>query len=397
MNNFCLIVDDELSIQSFLAIILTKAKVANSACSTVSEMVQSFSDHKPDLIFLDAALEGCDAVDALRRLGSIGYSGTVQLVSGRAPDVLEELRQMGNEYGLRMRAPLQKPFSVSQVRQILKQEGFASGAFMDSPVKSMEAIPLQGGELRCKPLFDVHRRNLAFVEARVHTNTGGVGQVAQASSNLPLDAEELVSILNFCRQQMPSFNRNISSVGVPAGAVVPCLVSHLARINVASLARTESPDAPSLTWLTIELTEDDVFEDLQMARQLMLQLRIHGANTRIRGAGALFLSLGDDRGLPIQEVTLTAHLMAHSGTSALKEISKMVAIVKRAGAKVIAEAIAAPFDLSWLAEAGFDLYDDAREADFIEPAAFAQKWGRASTPSNNLSQSIVRESSADCV
>jgi CheY-like chemotaxis protein len=395
MNEFCLIVDDEPSVQSLLSIILTMAKVKCSTCSTVNAMLYFFSDRQPDLIFLDAALEGSDAVEALRRLGSIGYVGTVQLVSGRAPDILEELCQMGKEYGLKMRVPLQKPFSVSQIRQILRQEGFVSSASVDAPVEAIDAQPLQGSELRCRPLFDVHLRRPAYVEARVHATTGRNGHVSHAGGDVPGDAQDLVSTLNFCRQQMPSFDREISGVSLPASAVVPCLVSQLTRINIASFVGTDPPNVPSLTWLTVELTEDDVIKNFQAARQAMLQLRIQGANTRILGAGTLFLSLGDDRRLPVREVILTTNLMSHSEGSALKELGEMVSIVKAAGASAIAEATAAPFDLAWLAEAGFDLYVDAREARLSEPRAFARKWGSTSARADKSPGSAGRESSVD--
>jgi CheY-like chemotaxis protein len=395
MSKFCLIVDDEPSIQSFLSIILTKASVECSTCSTVNAMLYSFSDRLPDLIFLDAALEGSDAVEALRRLGSIGFVGTVQLVSGRAPDILEELCQMGKEYGLRMRVPLQKPFSVSQIRQILRQEGFVANASVDAPVESIDGQPLQGSELLCRPLFDVHLRRPTCVEARVHAATGGNGRVAYAGGDVPNDAQELVSTLNFCRQQLPSFEREIASVSVPASAVVPCLVSQLARINIASFVGLDPPDLPSLTWLTVELTEDDVLGDLQAARQVMLQLHIHGANTRIRSAGTLFLSPREERRLPVREVILTAHPMAHTRGSARKEIGKMVSVVKAFGARAIAEAIAAPFDLAWLAEAGFDLYVDSREARLSEPAAFTRKWGSAAARADNSTGLVGRASSVD--
>jgi CheY-like chemotaxis protein len=85
-------------------------------------MIRAVADHGPNLIFLDAALEGSDAVDALRRLALSAYKGRVQLISGRGPDLLEELRQLGEEYGLEMQTPLQKPFCAAQIMASLKLE-----------------------------------------------------------------------------------------------------------------------------------------------------------------------------------------------------------------------------------------------------------------------------------
>jgi EAL domain-containing protein (putative c-di-GMP-specific phosphodiesterase class I) len=395
MNSFCLVVDDEPSIQEYLSSVLTKANVASASCSTVDAMLSALSLRQPELIFLDAALEGSDAVDAMRRLALFGYKGAVQLISGRAPDILEELCQIGQEYGLKMRTPLQKPFSAAQVRHVLKREGFISEAAIDPPLESIAISPLKGCELWCKPLFDVQRQTLALVEARVRAKVSRIDQGLDSGRDVPADAEALLSILNFCRQQVASFNDSIASVGVPLAVVVPCLVSQLARINIASFAGTVAPSVPGLSWLTVELAEDDVFADSHVARQVMLQLRIHGANIRVRNAGTRLLSLVGYRQLPVQEVTFAAGLTSRTGPAMMKQLSKMVEIIKRTDAKVIAEANAAPPDYAWLGEADFDLYEDAREARLYELAAFVHRWGRTSAPISDLSPSAVPGVSAD--
>jgi DNA-binding NtrC family response regulator len=142
MNSFCLVVDDEPSIQEFLSTVLAKANVASSSCSTVDAMLSALSLRQAELIFLDAALEGSDAVEALRRLAFFGYKGTIQLISGRAPDILGELCQIGQEYGLNMRTPLQKPLSVAHVRTVLKRQGFICDASPDPLLEPIEVCPL---------------------------------------------------------------------------------------------------------------------------------------------------------------------------------------------------------------------------------------------------------------
>jgi DNA-binding NtrC family response regulator len=126
MNTNCLIVDDEQSIQAFLSKVLADANVESTSCVNAETMMDALSRRRPDLIFLDAALEGSDAVEALRILAASGYKGVVQLISGRGPDILDDLRQIGEQYGLNVPTPLQKPFSVAQIRQVLEREGMTS-------------------------------------------------------------------------------------------------------------------------------------------------------------------------------------------------------------------------------------------------------------------------------
>jgi FixJ family two-component response regulator len=128
MNTYCLVVDDEESIRAFLSKVLADADVESKSCSDAETMLDALSLRHPALIFLDAALEGSDAVEALKRLASSAYKGAVQLISGRGPDILDDLRQIGEQYGLNMPMPLQKPFSVAQIHQALEREGITSPA-----------------------------------------------------------------------------------------------------------------------------------------------------------------------------------------------------------------------------------------------------------------------------
>ena len=67
---------------------------------------------------LDISLRGFDAVDVLHALGAQRYGGAVQLVSGHH-GLLGSVKNIGEHYGLKMLAPLQKPFRASQIQQVL--------------------------------------------------------------------------------------------------------------------------------------------------------------------------------------------------------------------------------------------------------------------------------------
>jgi len=142
------------------------------------------------------------------------------------------------------------------------------------------------------------------------------------------------------------------------------------------------------------LLEDDVFNDLVLARRVIFQLRVHGAGIRIRNAGTR-LSRAGYLNLHVQEVAFAASLMSSGGISNLKRLSKMVEIIKRAGAKSIAPALAESADLMLVVEANFDLYEDPREARLCEPAAFVRKWGRAPAPADKVSLSAAVRYSVD--
>lgn len=380
MNDFCLIVDDEVSIQDLLSTILRNEDVLSRSCSTVDAMVGILSASTPRLIFLDAALERSDAVAALRRLAASGYKGAVQLVSGCGLDVLEALCQAGRNDGLRMLPPLRKPFRILQVRQILIDEGLIKHHLIDATETAM----LARAEFGCKPLFRVRQRTLANVEARVRIGTAGASQ-GDAQEYVASDAEALMSVLSFCCARFAGFARMMSAVDAPVRVVVPSRIRDLARVNIASLVFKETSDPSRLSWLTIALTEDDVFADLQVTKAVMLQLRIQGINIRVQNPGARLFSIAADRDLPVQEAVLAAGFAMRGETVAAARLGKMVETFKQAGIKTIATGS----ETSVLAQTGFDLCEDLKYDKLSDAAAFAKKWARRPLRIDNAFQGLA--------
>jgi hypothetical protein len=69
---------------------------------------------------LDVALLQSDAIDVLRGLGERRYGGTVQLMSGGRPSLLEAVRRIGVRHGIKLATPLNKPFAREAITQIVK-------------------------------------------------------------------------------------------------------------------------------------------------------------------------------------------------------------------------------------------------------------------------------------
>lgn len=380
MTDFCLIVDDESSIQDLLSTILRNANIPSRSCSTVDAMIGILAASVPRLIFLDAALERSDAVAAMRRLAASGYKGAVQLVSGCAIDILEALCRVGRDDGLRMLPPLRKPFRSLQVRQILIDEGLVNQHTIDLTDTGI----LGNGEFGCKPLFRVRQRTLAGVEARVRLKADGARPL-DAEGYIAPDAEGLLSALRFCCAQFAGLARLMSSVDAPVRVVVPAKIRDLSRVNIASLVFHGPSDPSRLSWLTIALTEEDVFADLSMAKAAMLQLRIQGINIRIKNPGARLFSVASERDLPIQEAALPADSAPRSESVAAARLSKMVETLKQAGMTTIATGS----DVSLLAQTGFDLCEDSKYDKLSDPTAFVKKWGRKSLRIDNAFQGLV--------
>jgi len=79
----------------------------------------------PELIVLDLALGQSDAVEVVRYLEVMKYSGKVLLMSGHDPSMLSEIEEIGRSHGLDMLPSLHKPFRVNELKDRLTHVGGA--------------------------------------------------------------------------------------------------------------------------------------------------------------------------------------------------------------------------------------------------------------------------------
>jgi FixJ family two-component response regulator len=115
----CMVVDDDPSIVRTLQWILGGRRIGPSEFRSVEDVVTACEDDAPELLFLDVALRGFDAIDVIRALSERHYGGAIVLMSGLHA-LLDDVAKVGERRGLRMLPPLAKPFRVHQVRAILR-------------------------------------------------------------------------------------------------------------------------------------------------------------------------------------------------------------------------------------------------------------------------------------
>src|ERR1700730_16575274 len=137
---FCLIVDDEKSIRTLIARTLRPLMVMTEECGDAPSALRAIKTRTPDLIFLDVSLERSDAVEVIRGLGELQYTGSIQLMSGRDLPLLEEIKRVGERYSLRMLPVLQKPFRMDVIPEILREVGINRDAAAGPRVNLFDSL-----------------------------------------------------------------------------------------------------------------------------------------------------------------------------------------------------------------------------------------------------------------
>jgi DNA-binding NtrC family response regulator len=122
---FALIVDDQEAVCKIVAAALAELGVEFATYLTAKPAIASLDQRRPQIIFLDVALEQSDAIDVIKGLSAKRYTGIVQLMSGGRLSLLEAVQRIGVRYGLALRPPLQKPFRDADIREVIVGLGLA--------------------------------------------------------------------------------------------------------------------------------------------------------------------------------------------------------------------------------------------------------------------------------
>jgi len=97
---FALIIDDQEAICQIVATALAGLGVEFATYLTAKPAIASLDERRPEVIFLDVALDQSDAIDVLKGLSEKRYTGIVQLMSGGRPALLEAVQRIGARNGL---------------------------------------------------------------------------------------------------------------------------------------------------------------------------------------------------------------------------------------------------------------------------------------------------------
>jgi DNA-binding NtrC family response regulator len=123
LEPFAYIIDDEAGICDVMSKILATLGVESEIFHTAKDALASLDRRAPAVIFLDVALMQSDAIDVIHGLNDRRYSGTVHLMSGGNPSLLEAVQRIGARKGLTFGPPLHKPFRRATIVQLV--EGLA--------------------------------------------------------------------------------------------------------------------------------------------------------------------------------------------------------------------------------------------------------------------------------
>lgn len=363
------IIEDEPAIRRIIAYSLHDLGFVTREFDQASVASRAFAAAQPDLTFLDVSLKNSDAVEFIRSLGAGKHYGTIQLMTGKYPALVEEICGIGSRYGLRMLPPLLKPFRPDAIRDIVhkfESETNKDAAQTDMPA-GRPAAPsrelhvdhiLSSGwlEFWYQPKINLKTNSLAGAECLARANHPEWGiipaesfmQTADEGNLIRLSRRALTTALrDWSTFHQKGFNLRIA-VNVPIGALV--------AFDIPELIREHRPKSENWPGMIIEVTENQAIADLARAQEIATQLRIYNASLSVDDFGAGYSHLARLRQLPFAELKIDRSLVANCATDMTnKRMCEMIIrLAHQFNIPAVAEGIETTAELKSLKEMGCD-------------------------------------------
>jgi EAL domain-containing protein (putative c-di-GMP-specific phosphodiesterase class I) len=367
------VIDDDPRICAWISRVLQKFGATSLALSNAGSLAGALAATHPAIVFLDVGLERSDAIDGIRVLGERGFQGRVQLISGKDPALLNDIRTIGEQHGLKMQAPLSKPIRSEQLRLAYRGErtgGGASPTVVDGAVATAqpesaqlprvdlgEAIDAHWLDVVYQPKLNLARRSLVGAEALARVNHPLHGQLAPAAF-LPQASEEAMTrltrfvirkaLLDWSVLDKAGCNLRLA-INVPIGA--------LTEGDLIEPVREFRPANEDWPGLIMEITEDEAIQRLDLVFEAAVQFRIYGVQLAIDDFGSGYSSFARLKQLPFSELKLDRSYVQNCATDRFNAgiCRSIIGLAHASGAVCVAEGIEEEADCAALKRMGCDL------------------------------------------
>ncbi len=366
----CFVIEDEPGIRQIITYSLHDFGVPTREFDNAGAVLDALEQISPGMCFLDVSLQGSDAIDVIRGLAKYNFRGPVQLMSGKDPALLEEIRRIGERHSLHMLPVLPKPFRTEAVRKIIREhlrdhldetstDATPHAATPDfGPRFDLDQLLQQNLlQLWYQPKFNLKSRSLEGAEGLVRALHPEHGLLPPGAF-LPNAPED--SILRLTETIIVAAMRDWSDFwqhGFTLRMALNVPVSALVHLPIATLVRESAPKSDTWPGLILEVTEDQVVRDIELAHEIATQLKIYNIVLAIDDFGTGYSHLARLRELPFAELKLDRNLIANCGEDETNAALCQTAIelAHRFGSRAVAEGIEKTSELERLAKMGCDL------------------------------------------
>jgi EAL domain-containing protein (putative c-di-GMP-specific phosphodiesterase class I) len=304
-----------------------------------------------------------------------------------------------------MLAPLRKPFRPADLRQRLaiapvEARPSAGGPHLiaktpePAHVSLIEALRNKWIEVWYQPKVDLKSLSVCGAEALVRARHPTHGVIGPASLLPPAGDAAYESLSKLVIERATADWGSFVDQGLRLRLAVNVPISVIHTPGFITMVRSLLPADPTFPGLTVEITEDEVIRDPQLAREIATQLKLYNVGISIDDFGSAYASLSRLNDLPVIEVKIDRSFVYGCASDRLKHglCQTVVDLAHRFGASACAEGVETADDLRALIKMQCDT---AQGYLFAEPMPAATFAGTLMARSGKSMQALLEKSSSE--
>lgn len=310
-----LLLDDDTFALKLLARQLAMAgaeKVDSATSGPQALALLEASGTKHEIVFLDLNMPDMDGVEFVRHLVLRAFSGTLVLVSGEDPRIVETVERLARGHQLNVLGHLTKPVQPAALHALLRSWSAAAPRAARSMRKSYAAEELRQAIARdelvnfYQPKVEIATGAFCGVESLVRWRHPADGLVlpdqfiGTAETHHLIDALTCVVLSNAL-----ALAREWRQSGTPLRVAVNVSMDNLMRLDFAELvvAELKKHEVPAAD-LVLEVTESRLMENMLAPLDILTRLRLKRVGLSIDDFGTGHSSLAQLRDLPFDELKI---------------------------------------------------------------------------------------------
>jgi EAL domain-containing protein (putative c-di-GMP-specific phosphodiesterase class I) len=383
------ILDDEPEFREFITQIATAAGVATRSFGDVTSLEMALTEGLPEVIVLDLSLGDSDGIDVIRSLAASRFAGAILLISGCDANTIKEVSRIGARHGLNMLPFLQKPFLLEQF--IERLDLLAS---IKPPVTSEVGLEnaLRNGQLELwyQPKIDLSSWLVSSAEALIRLRHPERGLLLP-SAFLPSPGDPLHSSLaDFVMRRALADWSFFATGGLATKLAINMPISIFETPEFVGRLRKYLPHHEDFPGLIIELTEDEVIRNPDLAREVALQLKLYNIGVSIDDFGRGYSTLERVRTLPFTELKIDQSEVNGCSNSQeqYRRCKAVVDLAHRFGMTAVAEGVESASDVQTLGQMNCDMVQGRIFAGPMEREEFG-RWVRRHNKSARASATRI--------
>jgi EAL domain-containing protein (putative c-di-GMP-specific phosphodiesterase class I)/ActR/RegA family two-component response regulator len=355
------ILDDEPEAREFIAYIVSNAGFAARSFAQPTTLEMALTEAVPQVIILDLSLGSSDGIDVMRSLVASRFSGSVLLISGRHDaDTINEVHKIGSHHGLTMLPFLQKPFRVEALRERLRMLP-AGDARAPREATLENALRNSQLELWYQPKIDLKLNQICGAEALIRLRHPERG-ILPPSAFLPRSGDPLHHPLaDFVIRRALADWSSFSAQQIRTRLAINMPISIFETPEFVRNLRKYLPNDPSFPGLIVELTEDVVIRDPDLAHEIAIQLKLYNIGVAIDDYGSGHSTMEQAQMLPFAELKIDRSRVSGCSGSTEQYLGcrRIVELAHQLGCIAVAEGVEDAADLQALTEMKCDVAQGA--------------------------------------